>query len=58
MRQCYVAGCSPEEEKTETSEELFTGECPVPSLQHRLQINFDLCHKEVVLAQTPAEKCS
>lgn len=49
MRQCHAAGCSPEEEMMETSEELFTGECPVPSLKHRVQINFDLRYKEVVL---------
>lgn len=49
MRQCHAAGCSPEEEKMETSEELFTGECPVALLKHSIQINFDLCYKEVVL---------
>lgn len=49
MKQCHAAGCSPEEEMMETSEELFTGECPVPSLKHRVQINFDLRYKEVVL---------
>lgn len=55
MRQCHVAGCSPE--KTETSEELFTGECPVPWLKHRVQINSDLCYKKVVLVHTPVERC-
>lgn len=49
MKQCHAAGCSPEEEMMETSEELFTGQCPVPSLKHRVQINFDLRYKEVVL---------
>lgn len=56
MRQCHVTGCSPEEEKMETSEELFTGECPVPWLKQRDQINSDLHYKDMVLVQTLAER--
>lgn len=56
MRQCHVAGCSPEEEKMETSEELFTGERPVPWLKQRHQISSELHYKDVVLVQTPAER--